>query len=338
VLSCSTMNSPLDTFTVTAQPSDNKVRLDKFLSHSIDTLTRSRIQTLIQESAVLINGEAITNCSHKIKKDDEVTLTIPEIKEATMAPAPDIVLDVAFEDEHLLVINKQAGLTVHPGAGTHVDTLAHALLAHCGDSLSGIGGVQRPGIVHRLDRDTTGLMVVAKHDIAHVDLSEKIQTRELKRTYNAIVWGAPFPPVGKIQTYIDRSKKDRTKMVATKGTGKHAVTNFKVLEVFGNNIASLVECRLETGRTHQIRVHMQYKGFPIVGDTTYGQTNKTKGFLDLPIEIQHALKRFPRQALHSSRIAFDHPVTGEHIERESYPADGHPADMAKLIETLRTLG
>ncbi len=332
------MTHPNDSYRFTVEADDHKTRMDKYLSAQIDNITRSRVQSLIQEKAVICNGQSITDCAYKIKEGDKLEIIVPEIKELDIQPKPEIILNVAYEDDDLLIIDKQAGLTVHPGAGTKDDTLVHALLAHCKDSLSGIGGVQRPGIVHRLDRDTTGLMVIAKNDQAHVTLSQQIQSRELTRIYHAIVWGTPSPPVGKIESYINRNNNDRTKMVATKGQGKHAVTKFKVLERFGDGIASLIQCKLETGRTHQIRVHMQFKGFPLIGDPVYGKNpNNHKGFNQLPDNIKTAIKQFGRQALHSSYIAFEHPITGEPIECKSYPSDGHPQDIYQLIELLRSL-
>ncbi len=355
----------MERFQVTAEESDSGLRLDKFLALKLPELTRNRIQGLIEAGEVkqspsspeshsdsrAIHSKAGTSGemdaprvslretqgmtmplsrSHKVKAGEIYALTLPPPVPTHMV-AKDIPLNVVYEDEHLLVIDKQAGLTVHPGAGNHDDTMANALVAHCGDSLSGIGGVQRPGIVHRLDKDTSGLLVVAKNDAAHTNLSEQLATRDLQRKYLAVVWGVPIPPAGKITANIGRNPKDRKKMAALKSTGKPAVTHYRIVEKFPEGVACLVECRLETGRTHQIRVHFQHKGHPLLGDSAYGKKPGQKIWERLP----EAVRDFRRQALHSTFIGFTHPESGEWMEFSS-PLGGETCkDMQKLVESLR---
>lgn len=334
-------------YTAQVYQEDASQRLDKFLSSALPQLTRSRIQALIEQGAVAIEGSRtvfgkgtpeaapltpITNQSHKVKTGEIYVISVPPAVDTTMKPA-DIPLNVVYEDDHLLVIDKQAGLTVHPGAGNHNDTMANALLTHCGDTLSGIGGVQRPGIVHRLDKDTSGLLVVAKHDAAHVSLSEQLAERDLKRRYIAVTWGRIEPMAGKIEANIGRNPKDRKKMAVLARSGKKAITHYKVLETLAGGSATLVECRLETGRTHQIRVHFAARNHSLVGDTTYGQRPGDKLWSKLPEYV----KKFPRQALHSTYIGFTHPETGEWMEFESPVGGKTSADLKELIESLRTL-
>lgn len=321
--------------TVSAE-TDIGLRLDAFLSAQLPDFSRNRIQALIAEGNVT-NQESVpvTGRSYRVKEGDSFTVVVPEPEASEMQPA-DIPLHIAYEDEHLLVIDKQAGLTVHPGAGCHGDTLVNALLHHCGGSLSGIGGVSRPGIVHRLDRDTSGLMVVAKHDKAHNALAEQIATRELKRVYNAIVWGLPSPVAGKIEMNLDRSHRDRTKMTVVRQGGKIAITHYKLKETYGM-LASRVECHLETGRTHQIRVHFLHKGHALVGDPSYGRRPNSKSIQSLSDEVKQQLFSFPRQALHSTSIGFYHPETGEYLTFES-PVGGETSqDIGSLRDTLAGL-
>jgi 23S rRNA pseudouridine1911/1915/1917 synthase len=299
-------------------------RLDKAASE-LSGMTRSRIQQLIKSGDVTVNGKLMDGAK-TINTGDEIMVNIPPPVDTTMRPS-NIPLNVVYEDDHLLVINKQAGLTVHPGAGQHTDTMANALLTHCGDSLSGIGGVTRPGIVHRLDRDTSGLMIVAKNDVAHVSLSEQIASRELKRVYQAIVWGVPIPHSGTIDANLDRNVRDRTLMRVVKTGGKTAITHYKVLKILG--ATSLVECRLETGRTHQIRVHMSHIAHSIFGDQSYGH-NARKIAQNYKGEVGEELKLFKRQALHSCFIEFTHPVTEETM---SFSAE-MPEDMQNIAKKL----
>jgi 23S rRNA pseudouridine1911/1915/1917 synthase len=318
------------THTLTVSQGNSQFRLDKFLALAMPDMSRSRLQSLIKEGNVCVNGKSITDASYRVKQDESYTVTIPPAI-PTEISAKSIPLEIYYEDEHLLVINKAAGMTVHPGAGNPDDTMVNALLAHCGDNLSGVGGVQRPGIVHRLDKDTSGLLVVAKTDKAHQELSSQIAERSLKRVYLAIVWGTPIPSSGTIHANIGRSIRNRKKMAIMRTGGKTATTHYSTQEIFVNQIASLVECRLETGRTHQIRVHMTHKGHSLLGDQTYGNNKKLPKSIDK--ETAHYLHHFPRQALHSHQIAFTHPITGEWLEFTS-PL---PEDMAELLNVLREL-
>lgn len=305
-------------------------RLDKFIAGSLPDISRSRIQSLIESGNVSKNGQIIDNCSLKVKINEEFIITIPEAQSSQMLPNNSITLDIAYEDDDFMVINKQAGLTVHPGAGNYNSTLANALMAHCGDSLSGIGGVSRPGIVHRLDKDTSGLMVVAKNDKAHHGLSEQIAKRTMKRTYLAICWGVPNPHSATIESQIGRSSRNRLKMAIVPSGGKNAITHYTVKEILSDGIASIVECRLQTGRTHQIRVHMTEEGHPLIGDPLYGSQSKKK-LKDLTTEAKEFLNNFNRQALHSYRLSLTHPITGAAMDFEK----NMPEDMQTLVELLK---
>lgn len=307
----------------------DRVRLDKAIS-SLSSFTRTRIQQLIKSENVTVNDIATNDSSRIISAGDNIIVTVPDPVDSKIGPA-NISINVIYEDSDLLVVNKQAGLTVHPGAGQYNDTLVNALLFHCGDSLSGIGGVSRPGIVHRLDRDTSGLMVVAKNDFAHASLAKQIENRSLKRVYHTLIWGSIIPHEGVIVTNIARNIRDRTKMNVVKTGGKIAKTNYKVLEVFPH--ASFVECRLDTGRTHQIRVHMTHIGNSIVGDQTYGH-NLRKINACYKGEIAEELKKFERQALHSCYIEFTHPVSNKVL---TFFID-MPDDMRMVKELLSFSG
>jgi 23S rRNA pseudouridine1911/1915/1917 synthase len=325
-------------FYVTEQ--DNGQRLDKFLVAKLPELSRSRLQALIEQGHVT-RGNKTVDASDKVKTGEEYRVTIPDIA-PTHHVAQAIALDVVYEDEHFLVINKPPGLTVHPGAGNPDKTLVNALLAHCGDSLSGIGGVARPGIVHRIDKDTSGLLVVAKNDAAHLNLSKQLSTRTLKRTYLALVWGAPKNLSGTITGNIGRSPANRQKMTVVKTGGKEAVTHYKVLSAEcrvqskekNSALFALLECNLETGRTHQIRVHLTHIGHPLVGDPVYGQPTKQRLsaniYKSLPKEIRDALLAFNRQALHAKALELVHPVTGEKMKFSVEL----PEDMTNLLRFL----
>lgn len=309
------------------------VRLDKLILNKVkemeeydDFFSRTRIQAIIKEGSLCKNSQIFLDNSYKTQLGDKFILIIPDPKEAKIEPK-NIPLDIVYEDNDLIVVNKQAGLTTHPGAGNYSNTLVNALLYYCKDSLSGIGGINRPGIVHRLDKDTSGLMVVAKNDFSHVLLSEQIQTRILKRKYNAVIWGNINPKIGKIDGYIDRSYTNRLKMVLANSTGKYSLTNYKVLTEY-NDLASLVECCLDTGRTHQIRVHFSSRKNPLIGDQIYGgNSRKVKGEKS---EFTDFIERFPRQALHSKEITFFHPRTSKELCFESEL----PSDMKELLEYL----
>lgn len=302
-------------------------RIDKWLSSQLPDLSRSRIQALIEQGQVCCDGVPVGDAALKVRAGQTITVRVPESVEA--APRPqDIALDVVFEDEHLIVVDKPPGMVVHPAPGAGEDTLVNALLAHCAGSLSGIGGVKRPGIVHRIDKDTSGLIVVAKTDAAHAGLARQFADHSLQRAYWAVVWGAPVPPAGRIEGAIGRSPGDRKKMAVVRHGGKPAVTNYRLLRRFGD-LASLVECRLETGRTHQIRVHMTSIGHPLIGDPTYGRRRPKS----LPPDLAELLQDFRRQALHAHLIGFVHPIT---FERHLYQSR-MPYDINVLVSCLERL-
>ena len=314
-------------------------RLDQWLTARLGgEYSRSRVQALIRDGAVRIGDVAVTEPKRKIASGDRITLAVPE-PEPAEPEGEDIPLTVLFEDEHLIVIDKPAGLVVHPGSGNWTGTLVNALIHHCGSSLSGIGGVKRPGIVHRLDKDTSGVMVAAKNDAAHRALSDAFadhgRSGDLERAYAALVWGVPSRNSGTIDAALGRSGKDRTKRAVvseSREDARHAVTHFRVEKRFAlagkekEDVAALVECRLETGRTHQIRVHMAHIGHPVIGDPEYGSAFRTKANR-LPEPVKSLARDFPRQALHARLLSFRHPVTGEAMTFET-PL---PPDMAELM-------
>lgn len=309
-------------------------RLDKVLSRLVPDLSRSRLQVLLADNAILLDGKSGVSANFRVKGGEIIDVTMPDIRSDILEPQ-DIPLDIVYEDDDLLVINKPAGLVVHPGAGNADHTLVNALLFHCGESLSGIGGVKRPGIVHRLDKDTTGLMLVAKNDHAHQHLSEQLQTRTLSRTYWAFTVGKPMPMTGVIDQPIDRHRANRLKM-AVLGSGRSARTHFRVLDSYGEKIA-LVECELETGRTHQIRVHMAHIRCPLIGDPLYGPPptalNAALGKAGELLPLKDKIKAFPRQALHAKAIRFVHPVTEEEMAFDT-PL---PDDLQMLADDLDRL-
>lgn len=303
-------------------------RLDKWLSARLPDLSRTRVKALIEQGQVASAGATIADASAKVKAGQEVTVTVPP--DAPAEPeAQDIALVVVYEDDDLIVIDKPAGMVVHPAPGSPDQTLVNALLAHCGESLSGIGGVRRPGIVHRIDKDTSGLLVVAKNDRAHQGLSEQFAAHSLERAYKALVWGLPTPAQGDVDGAIGRSPQDRKKMAIVSHGGKPAHTRYRVLRPLAGGVVSLVECRLSTGRTHQIRVHMTSIGHPLVGDQTYGRSRSAK-LKALPEAARTALATFPRQALHAYLLGFIHPATGESVRFESEI----PCDINNLIRAL----
>jgi 23S rRNA pseudouridine1911/1915/1917 synthase len=309
------------------------MRIDKALGMMQSDLSRSRVEVLIEQGQVRLNGEVCTQTSRKLKTGDHIGIEVPPPVEADPQPE-NIPLDIVYEDEHLLVINKQAGLVVHPGAGNRTGTLVNALLYHCGAELSGIGGVVRPGIVHRLDKDTSGLMVAAKSDAAHKGLAAQLEDRSLSRVYKALVFKTPFPAKGKVDQPIGRHTTHRLKMAINKKNGREARTYYTVEENFSDAL-SLVSCKLETGRTHQIRVHMEFLKHPLIGDPFYGpQPNavrsalKNAGYAD---SVGDAAVNFPRQALHAAAISFIHPISEEGMGFEA-PL---PADISKLLKLLK---
>ncbi len=344
---------------------DAGARLDKWLADKAEGLTRSRLKTLIEEGALTRNGEPFSNPSWKLRAGEHYRLTLPPLAEPAPKPEP-IPLEVIYEDADLIVINKPAGMVVHPAPGAWEGTLVNALIHHCGDSLSGIGGARRPGIVHRIDKDTSGLLVVAKHDAAHQGLSAAFSTHDIDRVYEAIAVGAPRPGVGTIDAPLARKTHDRTKMTVVDPSRwdedadsdapeeaksgslrrgvRHAVTHYKVVEAFGRTraklkgdaLASLIDCTLETGRTHQIRVHLASIGCPLIGDQTYGRGPGLSGLKpgdaagDRAIET---IRNFRRQALHAKVLGLAHPITGESMRFEC-PA---PEDFQTLLAALRAL-
>lgn len=301
----------------------NNLRLDKALTHLVNNVSRSQIQRMINDLQVLVNGSIISDSDFKVKENDVIALTIQEKPPLNLQEA-EIAIDVLYEDEDLIVINKAAGMTVHPGAGNHQDTLVNALLHH-GKSLSSLGGLERPGIVHRLDKDTSGLMVVAKNNFAHTCLANQLEKRDLVRKYKTLVWGIINPQEGIIRNNIGRSKVSRQKMAILKFGGKEAVTYYKTEEIFFNGLISLIECRLSTGRTHQIRVQLSHLKHSVVGDQTYG-SNSSK-LARSPQIVAQKLLNFKRQALHSWYMSFTHPTNKRIMEFQS-PL---PQDMIEII-------
>ncbi len=329
------MSAPFRELRVTIGPAPDQ-RLDKALALAVPEgagLSRSRLQALIAEGAVARpDGRMMIDPRFRIEPGAELVLTLPPAIPTRAAPEP-IPLEVVYEDAHIIVLDKPVGLVVHPAPGARAGTLVNALLHHCGDSLSGVGGALRPGIVHRIDKDTSGLIVVAKSDAAHQGLAAQFAAHSIDRRYLAVVHGCPDPamqrPEGvswepggvlRIEGAIGRHPGDRKRMAVLTTGGKYAVTRARVLERFGGDrpAAALIECRLETGRTHQIRVHMAFAGHPLLGDSVYGRRTGPQ---------------FPRQALHATRLGFVHPVTGETLAFNS-PL---PEDMAGLLARLRGL-
>lgn len=288
---------------VSVPPGKESMRIDRFLSDTLEDYSRNRLQGLIAEGMVTLNNSVVTETKRKVVGGDAIVVTIPPPKPLQLE-AQDIPLDIVYEDDDLIIINKPPGLVVHPAPGNPDNTLVNALLAHCGDSLTGVGGVARPGIVHRLDKGTSGLMVVAKNGETHASLSKQFSDHSIERAYRTLVWGVPSPLVGTIKGNIGRSPQNRKKMALLSRGGKHAVTHYKVERVFGTT-AALVECRLETGRTHQIRVHLSTLGHPVLGDPLYGGGEKRARHLDS--DIRQAVKRQEHQVLHAYLIGLHHP-------------------------------
>jgi 23S rRNA pseudouridine1911/1915/1917 synthase len=337
------------------------MRLDKWLAEAGMGISRSRLRVLIEEGRVTANGQPATDPSAKVQPGAVYAIDLPP-PSAAEPQAENIPLHILYEDKHLIIIDKPPGMVVHPAAGQEAGTLVNALLYHCGKELTGIGGVARPGIVHRLDKDTSGVMVAAKSEAAHTALTAMFAAHDIERAYLAVTRGAPRPLVGRIETNIARSPSDRKKMAVVKEKhfradhwsndpdadgddtlqGKVAITNYRVLETFGRldstgtqPAAALVECRLETGRTHQIRVHLAHIGAPVLGDQTYGKHRWLKAAGKGPAfeRATAAAKAFERQALHAAILGFAHPITHEPLRFERPP----PSDMAVLIDALRAM-
>lgn len=325
-------------FSIEASEGDDGERLDRFFANHVPGLSRSRLKALIKEGHASQDGRTIVEPNLRVKPGDRFSIQIPPAAPA-VPKGEDIPLEIVFEDSHLIVIDKPAGLVVHPAAGNWSGTLVNALIAHCGDSLSGIGGVKRPGIVHRIDKETSGLMVVAKTDASHhalaLQFADHGRTGALERRYEAIVWGTPHPHRGTIDARIGRKPQQRQKMAVVTEGGKEAITHYQVKQVFGiadDRVAAHVICQLETGRTHQIRVHMAHIGHPLLGDPVYGPGFRTKA-QTLPEPARLAVEKLARQALHASHLGFEHPESGEILTFDS-PL---PADIACIVKTLSQL-
>ena len=306
-------------------------RIDKFLQSQINEFSRTRLQNLILEGHVKLNNIIINSASKKIKEKDKINVNFSPPKETLIKPNK-IPLDILYDDDDIIIINKPPGMVVHPGAGNYEKTIVNGLLFKYKNKLSSIGGKLRPGIVHRIDKDTSGVIVVAKNDIAHINLSEQFSNHTIKRVYEALVWGSLKPQNGKINEKISRSIKNRQLMAVRKEKGKIAITNYKTLKIFQNfNLPkiSLVECKLETGRTHQIRVHMNFKGNPILGDESYGKSKRKYKKIDSNVEKK--INNFNRQALHAKSLGFIHPSTKKEIFFEAK----RPEDFDTLIKSLK---
>lgn len=308
---------------------NSNIRLDKFLARAFKDISRSRLQQLIDEGYVSSENLIVCDNSRKTKLGEVYQITMPPAIEADPEPE-DIKLDVVYEDDDLIVVNKPSGMTVHPAAGFYSGTLVNALLFHCRDNLSGIGGVKRPGIVHRIDKETSGLLVAAKNDFAHNFLAEQFAVHSVERTYYAFVFGNPNPLEGRIEGNIGRSATDRKKMALVSSGGKTAVTNYKTLKLY-KRAAALVQCNLETGRTHQIRVHMSSIGNALIGDKVYTKAHKST--LPIPQYLKTSLMFFPRQALHAKSLGFVHPRTKEFMQFDSEL----PADLLELQRILNEI-
>lgn len=329
-------NAPMDevnekeVLSVIVDDFDEGQRLDRFCTDKFDDFSRERIKQLIANGGITVDGVAKLKPSMKIEDGWVISCTVPEADDADPEPE-NIPLNIIYEDDDVIVLNKAAGMVVHPAQGNWTGTLVNALLYHCADTLSGIGGVKRPGIVHRLDKDTSGVMLVAKNDHAHAHLSAQLAERTLSRIYMALVWDVPIPPVGTIDIAMGRDYKNRLKQATKRGqsVGRNAVTHYKLIENFDEGM-SLVECKLETGRTHQIRVHMQAKGHCLIGDPLYGAQKTLQisraGRLGDDFD-KKAIVNFPRQALHAHKISFIHPRTEEEM---SFSAN-LPDDIQSLI-------
>ncbi len=316
-------------------------RIDRFLTDALDDLSRSRLKILIEEGRLMLNGVPITDPSAKTCAGVSYILEIPAPRAAVPEPQ-NIPLNILYEDEHLIVLEKSVGMTVHPAVGNWSGTLVNALLHHCAGTLSGIGGVERPGIVHRLDKDTSGVMVVAKTDAAHQGLSKQFSAHTVERAYRAVVRGGPKPKTGRIETRLARSQHDRKKQAVVKNPmsthGRNAITDYETVRTFGQEanapagtpVAAVVECRLQTGRTHQIRVHLAHIGCPLLGDPVYG---KQRTFRRIINGAGEKLEDFNRQALHAAILGFKHPISGDDLRFETEL----PEDMQRLIGFLSRL-
>jgi 23S rRNA pseudouridine1911/1915/1917 synthase len=305
-------------------------RLDKFLQSQIKEISRTKLQELIREGYIKKNNVIINDTSKKILLGDHIEVRFPLPKETHIKPNK-IPLKILYEDDDIILINKSPGVVVHPGAGNYENTIVNGLMFYCKNQLSNIGGKLRPGIVHRIDKDTSGLIVVAKNDFSHANLAKQFSEHSIKRTYEALVWGSLKPSKGKINANIGRSVKNRQLMSVRKDKGKVSITNYKTLKIFNNtNLPkiSLIECQLETGRTHQIRVHMNFKGNPIIGDKSYGKSQKK--FKKIDVNVERKINNFKRQALHAKSLGFIHPKNGKVL----FFTAPKPKDFENLVKTL----
>ena len=310
--------------------SEKEIRIDLFLSDKKKELSRTRVKNLILEEKLKINNSIVTDPSKKVSIGDTIVFEIPNPKKVSLTPY-DYKLDIVFEDPDLIVINKNAGISMHPSVGNYDNTIVNALMNY-NKKLSSIGDELRPGIVHRIDKDTSGLIVIAKNNISHENLSNQFSKHSITRFYQALIWGKLRPQNGKIETFITRSTKNRQMMEVGINKGKKAITNYKTIEIFENDkvpTLSLVECKLETGRTHQIRVHMSYKGNNILGDKKYKK--KFKKFKNIDTEIEGYILKLDRQFLHAHVLGFDHPKTGERLEFSS----NLPSNLNNILKKLR---
>tara|TARA_B100001093_G_scaffold45668_1_gene38814 strand:+ start:2625 stop:3605 length:981 start_codon:yes stop_codon:yes gene_type:complete len=310
---------------------EDNLRVDVFINKREVLISRTRIKNLILNKQLSLNQVVIKSPSKRVSSGDRVVLNIPAPKEASLKPY-DFKLDIIYEDKNLIVLDKPAGIIMHPGAGNFDKTIVNALMNHCGSNLSTIGDEHRPGIVHRIDKDTSGLIVVAKDNITHENLSKQFSNHSIKRIYQLLIWGKLRPSIGKISTFISRSSKNRQLMEVSPSKGKTAITNYKTLEIFENDktpTLSLVECKLETGRTHQIRVHMSHKGNNILGDKKYKK--KFKKFKDIDTNLEDQIYKLKRQFLHAKTLGFTHPITNKEMEFSSIL----PQDLENILKTLR---
>jgi len=306
-------------------------RLDKFVAENLTNISRSKIKSLIEKGLITVN-KFKKDPDYKLELNDKISIN-QKTEESSKLLGEDIRLNIVYEDEDILIINKPAGLVVHPGAGNKSGTLVNALIHYCGNSLSTIGDKSRPGIVHRIDKDTSGLLVIAKNDSAHLNLAKQFEEHTINRKYIALCWGKLKPTAGKLVSLISRSNKNRIKMMSSKIKGKEAITNYKTIETYfdkkGDTYASLVECKLETGRTHQIRVHMTYLGNSIVGDDKYKK--KYKKLKNIDMGIDSSISNLDRQFLHAKTLGFIHPTTNEEMIFSSIL----PQELNNLLKMLR---
>ena len=318
------------TTTFFVEESSNNLRLDKYLASKLKTLTRSQIKKIILSKNVSMNGKAVSSPAQKIRSGNSIEILIKEKKIEHIKPQK-IDINIVYEDEEIIVVDKPSGIVVHPGAGNKEGTLVNALLHLYKKNLSTLNGLSRPGIVHRIDKETSGLLVIAKTNFSHANLAKQFSDHTIKRKYLALIWGVIRPLQGKINTLLSRSKKNRQLMSVSERNGKKAITNYKTLKVFNNKEIpkiSLVECILETGRTHQIRVHLSYKGNGLVGDKKYGK--KKLGFRKINKKFEKILSSFERQALHAKSLGFVHPTKNRFVNFESKL----PKDFKKMLDFL----